>query len=99
MKGVTAASLKQEGASLQLDLMPRAGGRPEPVTAWRQDLARLADQMAALIIRHEDPEHRYRTAVEISQDIVYNTGRDLRRQFGRVFDPIVDGYEKKFPTV
>jgi len=55
--------------------------------------------MAALIIRHEDPERRYRTAVEIGQDIVYNTGRALRRDYGRVFDPIIDGYERKFPTV
>src|SRR5215831_16450218 len=100
---VPAASLKEEGASLQLEapslqvgLMPRAGGRTEPVTGWRRELAKLADQMAALIIRHEDPERRYRTAVEIGQDIVYNTGSDLRRQFGRVFDPIVDGYEAKF---
>jgi|SRR5215471_6332313 len=104
MKAATA-SLKEEGASLQLDasslqqhliLQPRGGGRTEPVTDWRRELATMADLMAALIIRHEDPEHRYRTAVEIGQDIVYTTGSDLRRQFGRVFDPIVDGYEAKF---
>ena len=76
------------------ELFPRAGGRAAPVTAWRRDLAKLADQMTLMICEHEDPENRFKTATEVAQDFVWNVKCDLRKQFGRVFDPLVDGYEK-----
>jgi hypothetical protein len=76
------------------ELFPRGGGRAAPVTLWRRDLARLADQMSIMIKEHEDPELRFKTATEVAQDFVWNVKCELRREFGRVFDPFVDGHEK-----
>jgi len=65
-------------------------GRLQPVTLWRRDLARLADEMSTMIREHEDPENRFKTVTEVAQDLVWNVKCELRAEFGRTFDPFVD---------
>ena len=68
-----------------------AAGRAEPVTAWRLQLSVKLREIAAMIEQHEDPERRFLTAREASEDLVHAVRQRLNDQHGRIFDPLIDG--------
>lgn len=68
------------------------------VTPWRLELANKAREIIRFIEEHAEPEVRFRAASDVSQDIVHAVKTSLRQQYGRVFDPLIDGPEPKKAT-
>ena len=62
----------------------------EQVTPWRQQLAQT---MATIITAVEQtaPELRYAAARRCAEDLRYAIACGSRKEYGRVFDPLVDG--------
>lgn len=72
---------------------PAAVVPPLAVTTWRLQLAAKVHDIAQFIAEHAEPEMRFHTASNVGRDIVQAVKSDLRRNYGRVFDPLIDGPE------
>jgi hypothetical protein len=65
--------------------------RAEPVTLWRIELSGIVGLVIESIKKNADPETQYMLARETAEDIVEAVKEHLRHNYGRVFDPIIDG--------
>jgi hypothetical protein len=61
------------------------------VTPWRASLKEKTQSVVQAILDNEDPERQFLTAREVSEDITHAIKMTLRRQYGRVFDSLLDG--------
>ena len=62
-------------------------------------LSVLVAEAAALIVAHEDPEHRYLTARLAADDLMRTVEERLRNKHGQVFNRLVDEWHTKIQPI